>query len=167
MNHARFPAAPAVVTRHRPYLTLALALLLGFALALVLGGSRPATVFANDTLDEKNIVGEWWTEERDGRVRFFKAKTGTYTGILTWSKKPRQDTENDDPKLRVRPIVGIVLIWKLKYEDGEYVDGYVYNPEDGNTFRIEAKSLNRNSVKIRGFMGISILGQSQVWTRYR
>jgi uncharacterized protein (DUF2147 family) len=143
------------------------ALLLGFALSFVASASRPATVSANDALGEQHIVGEWWTEERDGRVRFFKAKTGTYTGVLTWSKNPRKDTENDDPKLRARPIVGIILIWKLKYEDGEYVDGYVYNPEDGNTFRIEAKSIDRNSVEIRGFMGISILGQSQVWTRYR
>ena len=144
-----------------------LVLCVGLSIASLLALAMPPAVAAGDKLGEDAIVGEWWTEDRDGRIRFFKAKTGTYTGRLVWSKKPRKDTENDDPALRSRPIVGIVLIWKLRYEDGEYVDGYVYNPEDGNTFRIEVKVLDRNSLKIHGYVGISLLGQSQIWTRQR
>jgi uncharacterized protein (DUF2147 family) len=155
------------VRRVRPNGWRAVALMLGIGLASLSAVCGQATVLAADPLGEANIVGEWWTEERDGRIRFFKAKTGTYTGRLTWSKKPRNDIENDDPKLRSRPIVGIILMWKLKYEDGEYVDGHVYNPEDGNTYRIDVKSLSRDSLEIRGYVGLSIFGQSQVWTRYR
>jgi len=33
---------------------------------------------------------------------------------------------NPNPKLRARSTVGIVIFWKLKFDDGEYVDGYVY-----------------------------------------
>jgi uncharacterized protein (DUF2147 family) len=153
--------------RASPMRWLTSALVLGLGLGSVSVASAPGTVLAEPALGEGNIVGEWWTEERDGRVTFFKAKTGTYTGRLSWSKKPRRDTENDDPKLQSRPVVGIILIWKLRYEDGEYVDGYVYNPEDGGTYRIDAKSIDRNSIEIRGYMGISLFGQSQVWTRYR
>lgn len=142
---------------------IGLALSLFAALALLV----PSDVRAGGQLDERAIVGEWWTENRDGRIRFFKAVTGTYTGKLAWSKSPRKDVENDDPALRSRSVIGIVLIWKLRYEDGEYVDGYVYNPEDGNTFRIDAKALSHDKLEIRGYMGISLLGQSQVWTRYR
>ena len=146
---------------------LALALVVGASLLLAPDASASPPALAEDPLGESNIVGEWWSENRDGRVRFFKAKTGTYTGRLSWSKNPRNDVANDDPKLRTRPIVGIILIWKLKYEDGEYVDGFVYNPEDGNTYRIEVQSIDRNTIKVRGFMGISLFGQSQLWKRHQ
>ena len=142
-------------------------LLAALALGCSLSSSPATPAHASDSLGEQNIVGEWWTEERDGRITFFKAKTGTYTGRLSWTKNPRKDAENEDPKLRTREIVGIILIWKLKYEDGEFVDGRVYNPEDGGTYRVEVTSIDRNSLKVRGYVGISLFGQSQVWTRYR
>ena len=113
------------------------------------------------------IVGEWWTHERDGRIRFYRYRDGTYRGVVAWSKHPKLDTENDDPKLRTRPIVGIVMMWKLRYEDGEYEDGYVYNPEDGNVYRFDAKVLSRDKLEIHGYLGIALLGESHVWTRYR
>jgi uncharacterized protein (DUF2147 family) len=116
---------------------------------------------------EAGILGEWWTEKKDGRIRFLRHRDGTYMGVLTWSERPRLDTENDKPNLRNRSIVGIVLMWKLRYDDGEYEDGYVYNPEDGNTYRIDAKVIGRDTLKVRGYLGLSIFGQSQIWTRYR
>lgn len=115
----------------------------------------------------EGIAGEWWSEERDGRIRFYQHRDGTFRGILTWSKNPRADTENDNPKLRTRSIIGIVLIWELSYENGEYDGGYVYNPEDGNVYRLDAKVLGPDKLEVRGFLGISLLGETQVWTRYR
>jgi len=151
----------------RRYVARAFARVLGLALCIPAGLVAPSQLQAADRLGEQNIVGEWWTEDNSGRVTFFKAKTGTYTGRLTYSKKPRKDVENDDPKMRTRDVVGIILIWKLKYEEGKYADGYVYNPEDGNTYRIEVTSTGKDAIEVRGFMGISLFGQTQVWKRYR
>jgi uncharacterized protein (DUF2147 family) len=58
-------------------------------------------------------------------------------------------------------------MWHLRYEDGEYVDGYVYNPEDGGTYRLKAEVLGAESLKIRGYLGISLFGQDKVWSRFR
>ena len=137
------------------------------ALALPVSASDVAKRAKSARAADEGIVGEWWTEEKNGRVRFYKHKDGTFRGILSWSKKPRADTENDNPKLRSRSVVGIVLMWQLRYEDGEYEDGYVYNPEDGGVYRIEAKVLGPNQLEVRGYLGISLFGQTQVWTRYR
>jgi uncharacterized protein (DUF2147 family) len=112
------------------------------------------------------IVGEWWTEKKDGRVKFVKYADGSYKGILSWGIHPRKDDLNRDPKLRDRPVIGIVLMWHLVYRDGEYVDGYVYNPEDGGTYRMKAWLTSRDSLKVRGYVGISLFGQTQIWTRY-
>jgi uncharacterized protein (DUF2147 family) len=113
------------------------------------------------------IAGEWLTEGKDGRVRFTKAADGTYTGVLTWSIKPAKDGKNPDPKLRGRSVVGIVLMWHLTYNDGEYEDGYCYNPEDGNTYRMSAHVLSASAMTIHGYLAIPLFGRTQKWTRYR
>ena len=141
---------------------LAALLLAAPATALDKGGKAKAA-----SLAESGIFGEWWSEEKDGRIRFYKHRDGTVRGILTWSKKPRADVENDNPRLRTRSIIGIVLMWNLRYEDGEYEDGYVYNPEDGNTYRVDIEVLSPRTLEVHGHIGISLFGQSQVWTRYR
>lgn len=116
------------------------------------------------------ILGEWLTQKEEnrppGRVKFVRADDGTYMGILSWQSEPKKDVNNKDPKLRDRPLVGIVLMWHLRYDDGEYTDGYVYNPENGGTYRMNAEVLSPESLKIRGYLGISLLGQSKIWSRY-
>jgi uncharacterized protein (DUF2147 family) len=118
----------------------------------------------------ESILGEWCTQKEEGRppgrIQFVRAQDGTYTGIVAWSADPKKDVNNKDPKLRDRPLVGIVLIWHLTYDDGEYVGGYVYNPEDGGTYRMKAEVLGPESLKIRGYLGIALFGQSKIWTRY-
>ena len=148
------------------------ALACAFALAtLPMASSAAASEgngkLARSTLAEQGIFGEWWSEQKDGRIRLYKHRDGTVRGNLAWSKHPRTDVENDNPKLRSRSIIGIVLMWQLRYEDGEYEDGYVYNPEDGNVYRVDIEVLGPDKLKVRGYMGISLFGQTQVWTRYR
>lgn len=121
----------------------------------------------------ETLLGEWWTEDNQGRVRFTKDKDGTYRGTTTCCvpKKPSEDhpaidSHNPNPKLRARSTVGIVLIWKLRSEgDGSFEDGYVYNPRDGKTYRFDAEIIDKNTLKIRGYAGISLFGQSQIWKR--
>lgn len=116
------------------------------------------------------ILGEWCTQREEnrppGRIKFVRADDGTYTGILSWSAEPKKDIHNKDPKLRDRSVVGIVLMWHLRYDDGEYVDGYVYNPEDGGTYRLKAEVLSPESLKVRGYLGISLFGQDKTWSRF-
>ncbi len=129
-------------------------------------GSAPLTT----KLPADAIVGEWCTPKEEGRppgrIKFIHANDGTYQGIITWSAEPKNDVHNKDPKLRDRSLVGTVIMWHLRYDDGEYVDGYVYNPEDGGTYGLKAEMLSPESLKVRGFLGISLFGQDRTWTRY-
>lgn len=121
----------------------------------------------------ETLLGEWWTENNEGRVRFTKDKDGTYRGTTTCCKPknpspdhPAVDMYNPNPKMRTRPTVGIILIWKLRYEgEGAFEDGYVYNPRDGKTYRFDAEIVDKNTLKIRGYAGISLFGQTQIWKR--
>lgn len=111
------------------------------------------------------IVGEWWTEGNEGRIRFVRIPDGTYSGVLVGGTDPGTDVNNKDPALRNRPLLGSVLIWHLCPDDGEYVDGYVYNPRNGETYHLKAEVTGKTTLKVRGYLGISLLGQTQTWTR--
>jgi len=157
-------------------------LIVALASALLVGAVRPSAVSAAESrpTDEAEplamkfppdaILGEWCTQREEnrppGRINFVQAPDGTYMGIVSWAEQPKKDANNKDPKLRDRPIVGIVIMWHLRYDDGEYVDGYVYNTEDGGTYRMKAEVLSPESLKIRGYVGIALFGQTKTWSRY-
>lgn len=121
------------------------------------------------------LLGEWWTEDNEGRVSFARYKDGTYRGTTTCcsnhedaADSPLIDRHNPDPKLRNRSTVGIVLIWNLHFQgDGDFTDGHVYNPRDGKTYRMKIHVVDRGTIEVRGYMGIPLLGQTQVWKRVK
>lgn len=143
---------------------LLLALSLPVANAAALPEPAPQ---ANTPQPADAILGEWWTQAKDGRVEFSRARDGTYQGVLLYGVRARKDVHNPNPALRERSLIGAVLMWNLRYEDGRYVDGYVYNPEDGDTYRVKAWLTSARSLNVRGFLGLSLFGQTHTWTRYR
>ena len=130
------------------------------------GGEECSTI-------SETIIGEWWTEGREGRIRFKRNKKGDFYGITTWRKQitdPNKgsniDIHNPDPKKRGRSLAGITLIWNLKYDEGgEYTDGFVYNPLNGKTYRMKITVIDGDTIAVRGYLGIALLGQTQTWKR--
>jgi uncharacterized protein (DUF2147 family) len=122
---------------------------------------RLETAFPAETIE-----GKWWTEGKEGLMKIEKTKSGRYQVIIISGKdENKKDEKNPDPKMRERKLKNIVIMWNLKFEDGEYVDGYCYNPRDGNTYRVKMKMLSQNSLRIRGYLLVPLLGQSQDWVR--
>ena len=132
---------------------------------LVHGQPAADRLQANSPRGDGGILGDWWTEEKEGRIRFVRVEDGTYQGVLVWSNNPGKDVNNKDPKRRNLSLIGMVLMWHLRYDDGEYVDGYVYNPRDGDTYRMNAELTGARTLRIRGYLGIQLFGQSQTWAR--
>jgi hypothetical protein len=52
-----------------------------------------------------------------------------------------------------------------KQADGTWADGTVYVPDQGMSFSGYAEILDRNKVKVTGYMLLPIFGSSEVWTR--
>ena len=126
-----------------------------------LGADPLDTTFPADSL-----VGSWWSEGKEGLMKIVKTKSGLFEVLLQDGKDAdKKDVNNPDPKLRERKLKGIVIMWHLRFEDGEYVDGYCYNPRDGNTYRVKMKITGPSSLRLRGYLAIPLLGQSQDWTR--
>ncbi|HEX4478125.1 MAG TPA: DUF2147 domain-containing protein [Polyangiaceae bacterium] len=118
------------------------------------------------TYPADSILGEWWSEGKEGRLKIVKTKSGLYEVVIVDGKDAdNKDVKNPDPKLREQKLRGKVIMWHLRFEDGEYIDGYCYNPRDGNTYRVKMKITGPASLRLRGYLAIPLLGQNQDWTR--
>lgn len=81
--------------------------------------------------------------------------------------------ESPDPKCvkcdganRDAPVVGLVILSGLRKDGDEYVDGQILDPDNGSTYRSKLKLLdNGKTLSVRGYIGIPMLGRTQIWVR--
>lgn len=140
-------------------------LILATALALLL----PVALAARDY----SIEGYWFNAEKTSKIKIFKTTAGTYAGKIVWLKepndargKPRTDIENPDPELRSRPLLDMVIISGLVDKGkNKYGNGTIYDPKSGNTYSSKGELTSPNVLKLRDYIGISLVGRTETWTR--
>jgi uncharacterized protein (DUF2147 family) len=120
------------------------------------------------------ILGQWVSENGDARVNIYRATNGQYFGQIVWLEtpndpngKPRVDAKNPDPKLRNQPIVGTKILRGFVYDadDKEWDDGRAYDPESGNVYRCYMELESSTRLRLRGYIGVSLIGRTTYWTR--
>lgn len=139
-----------------------------FALAALL--AAPLGAFADRPSDPAH--GFWLTENRKAIVQIAHCGADT-CGRMVWVENPldeaglpKRDDRNADAAKRGRPICGLELVGGLdKADEGSWQNGWVYNPRNGETYSAEIRALSPSELEVRGYLGVSVLGQSQVWTR--
>ncbi len=126
----------------------------------------------------KTVEGVWVTEDGRGRVEIAQGEDGRFSGKMIWLSEPnwpegdpeagqaRTDRENPDASKRSRPIIGLCIMDGFKY-DGKntWKKGRVYDGENGKTYRAKM-TLKKGKLHLRGFIGISLIGRTTIWTRY-
>lgn len=118
---------------------------------------------------QSQILGNWLTEHKDGVIQISLAADSTYEGRIVGGSHPgRLDEKNPDPALRGKSLRGQVILRNLHYDgDGKWSGATIYEPDSGRTYRCLVELIAPDSLKVRGFIGFSMLGKSQTWTRYR
>jgi uncharacterized protein (DUF2147 family) len=138
-------------------------------MALLLPGS-PVWSQSHKTDD---ILGTWLNQEATGKVTIYK-EHGKYFGKIVWlrepndkdSGKPRTDKENPDPKLKNTPLVGLVNLKDFNFNGkDEWSGGTIYDPKNGKTYKCYIEFESANKLKIRGYVGVSLLGRNTYWTK--
>lgn len=65
-----------------------------------------------------------------------------------------------------QPLLGMVIIKGVKAK-GDYFEGdEILDPFTGNTYRVKLKLKDQgNKMEVRGFIGVSLFGRTQIWER--
>lgn len=131
-------------------------------------------VYATYTPQESDrILGVW--EPGNGKARVKIEKIGEkYYGKIVWLKEPddpktgqpKLDKNNPDEALRKVPLKGYRLLKDFIYTGKDTWDkGSIYDPENGSTYSCIIKMQDENTLDIRGYIGISAIGRTDVWKR--
>ena len=122
---------------------------------------------------EQTIEGTWLSADGEGLIEIRITDAGPI-GLIAGSaldpehKKPqRRDDLNPDPELRERPLLGLTIMTSFKADgDSRWKGGSVYDPNSGKTYKCKLKLIDKNTLEVRGYIGVSWLGRTEKWTRY-
>jgi len=116
----------------------------------------------------RQVLGTWLTQDRDGIIEISLATDGSYQGRIVGGNDPdRLDTTNPDPALRREHLQGHVIMQGMRYLGaGRWSTGTIRDPNNGHVYKCRLELLSPERLQVRGFLGISLLGRSQIWTRY-
>lgn len=105
------------------------------------------------------ILGVYWSPKKDAKIEIYK-KGNEYFGKSIWVANPKKDIENPIKELQKRDILGIELLTNFKFINGEYLNGQIYDPESGKTYDCKMSIIGKK-LKVRGYIGISLLGRTE------
>jgi uncharacterized protein (DUF2147 family) len=127
-----------------------------------------ALVAVASDVKQSRIIGTWLTQGKDGIIQIAEVPGGTYEGRIVGGNQPgRLDAKNPDSALRARPLRGAVILRDLHYDgDGKWSGGAIYEPDTGRTYKCLVELAAPDAIKVHGYIGIALLGKSQLWTRY-
>ena len=66
---------------------------------------------------------------------------------------------------RGKPIEGMSIVRDLVYVDDNFEDGTIMDPKSGKVYDCYIVMEDDNTLRVRGFLGFSILGRTQIWER--
>ncbi len=65
-----------------------------------------------------------------------------------------------------KPILGLKLAWGLvSTGKNKWGEGHILDPQKGKIYRAKMQLVNENSLAVRGYYGVSLLGRTNVWYR--
>jgi uncharacterized protein (DUF2147 family) len=144
--------------------------LAAFAITALLSIAPLAPVFAADT-----PVGLWKNiDDETGKPKALIRITeneGAFQGQI--EKLYREPNEDQNPKCdkcegarKDQPIVGMVILSGLKKEGEEFNGGEIIDPKNGKVYKAKMHLTDAGKkLSVRGYVGMPMLGRSQVWVR--
>jgi uncharacterized protein (DUF2147 family) len=132
------------------------------------------TIFAQKNADQ--ILGTWLTGSGNARVEIYK-NANNFQGKIVWlsepidlaTNKPKTDTKHPNSNLHSRPLMGLINLWGFSYNDneGNWEKGHIYDPKTGKEYKCTITAKDKNTLNVRGFIGFSMIGRTDVWTRVK
>lgn len=67
-----------------------------------------------------------------------------------------------------KKVVGLTIMKGLKQDGDEWKGGTILDPNNGKTYKCKIKAENGNqTLRVRGYVGFSLLGRTQIWKKLK
>jgi len=114
-----------------------------------------------------DAFGVWATQDGDGHVEIAPCGASA-CGTIIWGDRgsgPRVDVKNPDTNLRSRPLLGMRILEGCRSSPAGWVNGRVYDPKTGNTYRSELLPQDNGALRVKGCLGP--ICRTETWRRVR
>ena len=119
-----------------------------------------------------DIIGIWLTGGKEpAKIQVYKSGEKFY-GKIIWLKNPTEngkqkvDANNPDKAKRNYPIIGLLMLTGFRFDgEDEWKGGDIYDPESGKTYSSYMYLKDKNTLRVRGYVGISLFGRTETWIR--
>ena len=118
-------------------------------------------------------TGLWWAEGGAAQVEIAPCDDAL-CGRVAWLRSPfdergcaLRDVENPNPAQRARDVLGIDLLRNVRASperSGEW-SGEIYDPTSGRTYAAVLQMDGTDRLRVRGYLGIRLLGRTTTWLR--
>jgi len=132
-------------------------------------------VFAQSTAAAApSPIGIWKTIDDDTHEAKALVEIGEHDGVLSGRivklfRKPGEDPAPACAKCKGerhdQPVLGMTILWNMHRDDDVWDGGEILDPKEGKTYRCKLRLAADGTLEVRGFIGISLLGRTQVWER--
>jgi uncharacterized protein (DUF2147 family) len=146
-------------------------ILCAFALAFLALASVPGARAQQLSQKLQNAVGHWQIIDSDGKP---KGKVETYLesgklfGRVTevrLGRSPHDVCVKCSGEYKNQVILGMVFMRNFHPDGDDWVGGTVVDPENGKEYRGKIWAVGKDSLHMRGFIGISLFGRTESWVR--
>ena len=158
------------ITRHKRTVLVVLILLLGLGLSF---GLYPGVIAGADPKPDP-VEGLWLTQDHGGVVQISRCSAGL-CGRIVWIDvtRPRPNGSLPSvgdmaPSINGRVLCGLEILTGFKPVAGTpWIHGTIFNPVDGRTWQGELEVDDTDTLHLRGYVLIPLLGMTHLWTRTR
>jgi uncharacterized protein (DUF2147 family) len=113
-----------------------------------------------------------WIIDESAAVQIYKC-AGLMCGRIIWLLVPRdpqglldRDKHNPNPALRSRELCGLTIMRGLRPAGKNlWKDGTFYNPNDGKTYKVNAKLESDDVIVARIYVALTLLGKTKTLRR--
>ena len=123
---------------------------------------------------QDKISGLWYTiDDTDGKPKShleLKIVNGKMVGTVVKLLPAASTTHCNKCKgdRKGKPIEGMQVVWDLEREDDKsYEDGEIIDPASGKIYSCNIQLVEEDKLKVRGYIGFSLLGRTQYWYRVK
>ena len=120
----------------------------------------------------QDVQGLWVTEDdetgkKKSEVLIYKEGNTVYGKIinLLLPEDKGKLCLNCKGENKNKPIEGLLILKDLILEEDTWEGGTILDPKSGKIYDCYITLEDDNTLKVRGFLGFSLLGRTQIWKR--